>query len=171
MELLERGHFLQALGDCPPGCVALVAGEAGIGKTSLLRAWCATADRRVLWGSCDALRTPRPLGPLRDMARLTGEALRRFERLGARPAADAVARSLRNLGIRAPRRSTLSHPDGLTAREADVLCLLREQLSNAQIAERLRISPKTVDHHVSSILAKLGVRNRQEAARHVPADP
>jgi DNA-binding CsgD family transcriptional regulator len=57
---------------------------------------------------------------------------------------------------------------GLTAREADVLGLLRDQLSNAQIAERLRISPKTVDHHVSSILAKLGVRSRGEAARHAP---
>jgi DNA-binding NarL/FixJ family response regulator len=75
---------------------------------------------------------------------------------------------LRNLGIRVPRRSTLSHPDGLTAREADVLGLLRDELSNAQIAERLHISPKTVDHHVSSILAKLGVRSRAEAARHGP---
>jgi DNA-binding CsgD family transcriptional regulator len=101
-------------------------------------------------------------------AELLAEALRRFERLGARPAADQAARALRNLGLRAPRRSTLSHPDGLTAREADVLGLLRDQLSNAQIAERLRISPKTVDHHVSSILAKLGVRSRGEAARHGP---
>ena len=103
-----------------------------------------------------------------DSAESLGEALRRFERLGARPAADQAALMLRNLGIRVPRRSTLSHPDGLTAREADVLGLLRDELSNAQIAERLHISPKTVDHHVSSILAKLGVRSRAEAARHVP---
>jgi DNA-binding CsgD family transcriptional regulator len=104
-----------------------------------------------------------------DSAESLAEALRRFERLGARPAADRAALLLRNLGIRAPRRSTLSHPDGLTTREADVLSLLREELGNAQIAERLGISPKTVDHHVSSILAKLGVRSRKEAARHVPA--
>jgi predicted ATPase len=71
MELLERGHFLRTLRDCPPGRVALVSGEAGIGKTALLSALCATTNMRVLWGSCDALRTPRPLGPLRDMARLT----------------------------------------------------------------------------------------------------
>jgi len=94
------------------------------------------------------------------------EALRRLERLGARPAADWAARQLRNLGIRTARRSTLAHPDGLTARESDVLNLLRERLSNAQIAARLHISPKTVDHHVSAILAKLGVRTRQDAARH-----
>jgi predicted ATPase len=56
------------------GCMALVGGEAGIGKTSLVRAFCERhgADARVLWGACDALRTPRPLGPLLDVAREAG---------------------------------------------------------------------------------------------------
>jgi DNA-binding CsgD family transcriptional regulator len=94
------------------------------------------------------------------------EALRLFEQMGARPAADRTARRLRDLGIRVPRRSTLTHPDGLTARQADVLALLREGLSNAAIAARLSVSTKTVDHHVSAILAKLGVHSRQEAAEH-----
>ncbi|MGY1495173.1 ATP-binding protein [Streptomyces sp. QTS52] len=94
------------------------------------------------------------------------EALRGFEALGARPAADQVARRMRDLGMRTPRRSTLAHPDGLTAREADVLDLLRNGLRNSEIADRLRIAEKTAGHHVSSILAKLGVRTRQEAARH-----
>jgi DNA-binding CsgD family transcriptional regulator/tetratricopeptide (TPR) repeat protein len=97
------------------------------------------------------------------------EALRRLERLGARPAADRVARRMRDLRIRAPRRSTLAHPQGLTAREADVLALLRDGLRNAEIARSLCISEKTVDHHVSAILGKLGVHTRQEAARQ--ADP
>jgi DNA-binding NarL/FixJ family response regulator len=94
------------------------------------------------------------------------EALSRLERLGARPAADQVARRMRDLRIRAPRRSTLAHPHGLTARETDVLGLLRDGLRNAEIANRLYISEKTVDHHVSAILGKLGVHSRQEAARH-----
>ena len=72
MELLERGQFLQSLLDCPPGRVVVVSGEAGIGKTSLMKAWRAAAGRRVLWGSCDAMRTPRPLGPLHDIARQAG---------------------------------------------------------------------------------------------------
>jgi DNA-binding NarL/FixJ family response regulator len=84
-----------------------------------------------------------------------------------------VTRRISASGRRRPRRGTprrpaLSRPDRLTARQADVLGLLREGLGNVAIAARLNISPKTVDHHVSAIIAKLGVRSRQEAARHVP---
>jgi DNA-binding CsgD family transcriptional regulator len=97
------------------------------------------------------------------------EALTELERLGARPRAAAVARKLRELGVRGlprgPRRATRANPANLTAREAEVLALLTEGLRNADIARRLFVSPKTVDHHVSAILAKLGVRTRGEAAR------
>lgn len=99
------------------------------------------------------------------------QALRRFERLGARPAADRAAAALRAAGVRPARRSTLSHPAGLSEREAQVLALLRENLTNAEIAGRLSISVKTVDHHVSAVLAKLGVRSRREAARLDAAGP
>jgi DNA-binding CsgD family transcriptional regulator len=66
---------------------------------------------------------------------------------------------------RRPRRATLANPAGLTARELEVLGLLGADLHNADIATRLHISEKTVDHHVSAILAKLGVRTRREATQ------
>ena len=97
------------------------------------------------------------------------EALARLERLGARPAADLVARRVREAGQRPRRRSTLAHPHGLTERQAAVLDLVGEGLQNTEIAERLHITAKTVDHHVSAILAKLGVGSRREAARLVHA--
>jgi DNA-binding CsgD family transcriptional regulator len=97
------------------------------------------------------------------------QALAELERLGARPLAAAVARKLRELGVRGlargPRRATRANPANLTAREAEVLALVAEGLRNADIARRLFVSPKTVDHHISAILAKLGVRTRGEAAR------
>jgi DNA-binding NarL/FixJ family response regulator len=65
---------------------------------------------------------------------------------------------------RGRRATTKAHPAGLTAREAEVLEVLREGHTNAEIAERLFLSPRTVDHHVSSILAKLGVSSRAAAA-------
>ena len=96
-------------------------------------------------------------------------ALDELERLGARPAADVVARRLRELGVRRlprrPRRATAANPAGLTARELEVLGLLAGDLRNAEIAARLHISEHTVDHHVSAILTKLDVRSRREAAR------
>ena len=86
-------------------------------------------------------------------------ALDELRALGAKPAAAIVARRLRELGERrvprGPRASTAENPAGLTNRELEVLPLLIEGLRNADIARRLVVSEKTVDHHVSSILRKL----------------
>jgi len=63
---------------------------------------------------------------------------------------------------RGPNEATRLNPAGLTGREAHILSLLVEGLSNAQLARRLHRSQKTIDHHVSSVLAKLGVHSRLE---------
>jgi ATP/maltotriose-dependent transcriptional regulator MalT len=94
-------------------------------------------------------------------------ALEIFEELDAKPAADLLRRAMRARGVRGiprgPRAATRSNPAGLTARELEVLALLAEGLPNAGIAGRLFLSPKTVDHHISAVLAKLSVRSRTEA--------
>jgi DNA-binding CsgD family transcriptional regulator len=94
-------------------------------------------------------------------------ALAQFEQLGAVPIVEIVRRSLRASGARGiprgPRAATRSNPAGLTARELEVVELLAQGLPNAEIADRLVVSPKTVDHHVSAVLAKLEARSRAEA--------
>lgn len=87
-----------------------------------------------------------------------------FERLGAARDADEAAAFLRSLGVKAARAAGRPAVNGLTRREREVLALLGEGLSNPEIGERLFISPKTAEHHVGRILAKLGVRSRAEAA-------
>jgi DNA-binding NarL/FixJ family response regulator len=93
-------------------------------------------------------------------------ALATFERLGAVTARDRSAALLRSLGDTG--RSRPQEPGdlaaALTRREREVLDLVRDGLTNAEIAERLYISPKTAEHHVGRILTKLGVRSRAEAA-------
>jgi DNA-binding CsgD family transcriptional regulator len=94
------------------------------------------------------------------------EALAIARGLGARPLERRIARRMRQSGIRVPRgpvASTRSNPAGLTDRQIDVLELVRAGLSNADIASRLYISPRTVEHHVSGVFAKLGVSSRLEA--------
>ncbi len=68
------------------------------------------------------------------------------------------------------KRGRPPHPDVLTPREWEVLALLREGLSNEQIAERLEITERTARYHVSEILSKLGVASREEAARSQPEE-
>ena len=96
------------------------------------------------------------------------EAFDILDRLGAGPAAALVAERLRSLGERVPRgvrASTRANPAGLTVREIEVLQLVIDGLTNGEIAARLFVSDKTVEHHVSRILVKLGVTSRREAAR------
>ena len=101
-----------------------------------------------------------------DLAR---RALDVLDRLGAAAVAAKVRRDLRSTGLTvvpARRRSTtLTNPAGLTTRQVDVLRLIGEGLTNAELAERLYLSVKTVDHHVSAILTKLDVPGRRDAIR------
>jgi DNA-binding NarL/FixJ family response regulator len=96
-------------------------------------------------------------------------ALRTFERLGAALDADRAAGLLRRLGAAGRTRPRL--PGTLTTREREVLSLLAAGCSNAEIGERLYISRRTAEHHVASILSKLGLRNRAEAAAHALRTP
>jgi DNA-binding CsgD family transcriptional regulator len=97
-------------------------------------------------------------------------ALDELRNLGAAPAVAIVARRLRERGIRGvprgPHPQTRENPAGLTARELEVLALIAEGLRNGEIAQRLVLSPKTVEHHTSAVLRKLDARTRVEAAAH-----
>ena len=96
-------------------------------------------------------------------------ALEIFDRLGAGPAAALLRQKMRGAGVRriprGPRASTRLNPFGLTARELQILACLARGLSNGRIGAELHVSPKTVDHHVSAVLAKLGAGSRLEAGR------
>jgi DNA-binding CsgD family transcriptional regulator/tetratricopeptide (TPR) repeat protein len=148
-----------------------------------------TAERHdlQLWlwrvGGCEAAPPPRaPAGdaygdsyadPYEEALALGDrgdvDSLRRaiaiLERLGDNCLVHLLRQKLRARGVRGPRHSTRTNPGGLTEREMDIAALLVDGLRNAEIAARLNVSPKTVDHHVSAVLAKLGVRSRGEAAR------
>ena len=98
--LLERGESLCALNELLAGVrsrsegrLVLVGGEAGVGKTALLRGFCEAQAMpvRILWGACEPLRTPRPLGPLVDVGEVVGGELRELVIGAARPYEVAVA--------------------------------------------------------------------------------
>jgi DNA-binding NarL/FixJ family response regulator len=107
-----------------------------------------------------ALRATEP-----DLAaREARVAMETFERLGAARPADGAAALVRELG--GPARTGPKLIGLLTARETEVLALLREGLTNAEIAARLYISTKTAGNHVSNVLSKLNLRTRSEAAAY-----
>jgi len=173
---LARGHsndYLAAMASLARGRVCLLAGT-GDPRACL---------REALAGFGQA-RMPMELAHSRlELAELlaaeqpelalaeAGAALEAFERLQAARQVDAAAALLRSLGARttaarrgraAPNRSAAT----LSRREAEVLELLGHGLSNREIADRLFISPKTVEHHVGNILAKLGLRSRAQVAAY-----
>lgn len=127
------------------------------------------ADWRAAAAAWEQIRMPyeRALALAEGPAEALLEALSILEPLGAGPLVAIVRRRLRELGVqgipRGPRASTRGNPAGLTAREVQVLGLLVQGHTNSELAHRLHVATKTVDHHVSSILAKLEVRSRTEA--------
>ncbi len=102
-----------------------------------------------------------------------------LDKLGATSARAVATRDLRLAGRRniprGVRSTTRSNPAGLTTRELEVAALLAQGLRNVEIAERLIVAPKTVDHHVSAVLTKLAVPNRSAVAgaldRHTTESP
>jgi len=138
--------------------------------------WVAEPWRLQLAGSFEAAADAWhergcPYEAARALAELDGEqplraALAELERLAAGPLVRLVRARLRALGVsvpRGPRSTTRANPAELTTRELDVLRLVSAGKRNAEIAEELVVSRRTVDHHVSAILRKLGVRSRGEA--------
>jgi DNA-binding CsgD family transcriptional regulator/tetratricopeptide (TPR) repeat protein len=139
----------------------LAAWRRRAGLETPLPAWAAAEP----WAACPyeealALADEDAEAPLR-------RALDELQRAGAQPATTIVTRRLRELGARGvprgPRRRTRENPFGLTSRQLEVLALLADGRRNAEIADRLVLSERTVDHHVGAILRKLEARTRGEA--------
>jgi DNA-binding CsgD family transcriptional regulator len=155
---LADARVLVALGDVPGAVDTYRAAKSQF----------ADAGRPLKLGLC-RLELADVLAGNGDAAGAIAEAraaLATFERLGAtgaRDQASALLRSLGDSGRRRPQQATEIEA-ALTPRELEVLDLVSAGLTNAEIAQRLFISPKTAEHHVGRILTKLGVRSRAEAA-------
>jgi DNA-binding CsgD family transcriptional regulator len=137
--LLEREETVSALNallegvrSSSQGRLLLVGGEAGVGKTSLLRTFCDSQARpvRILWGGCEPLRTPRPLGPLSDIAEITGGQLERSVAGEARPHEVAIA-LLGELRSRGPTVLVLEDVHWADEATLDVLTLVAAKIGSA----------------------------------------
>lgn len=171
-ELAEatESKVLRAEAALARGRVAAARRELEAAATSFEEARSALdPDERPVSAGVAALELAQALGDLGNRGAAVDHArvaLAIFQRLGAAPLIDRTDALLRSLGARF--RSVGHHPtaalSGLSGRERQVLALLAEGLTNAEIGERLFISAKTAEHHVGRVLAKLGVRSRTEAA-------
>ena len=167
LAIAGSGDRVRASAAAAQGRIAFANGDddaATIKLEAALQAWSALGlpyeTARCTFELSRALAVRNPLDAVEQAQRALGS----FERLGAVIDTDRVAAFLRTLGI-----TSRGGPKGvgvLTAREQEVLRLLALGMSNPELAERLHVSRKTASHHVSSILTKLGLRNRAEAAAY-----
>ena len=157
----ELACWLRLAGASPPPVPAVMAEPY---RLLLAGDWRAAADAWQEFGCPYHQALALSCGD-QDEALLEGLAL--LDGLGARQTAQRLRRQLRRRGhLRVPRgpiRATAANPAGLTGRQVEVLGLLAEGLSDAEVAARLSLSTKTVSHHVSAVLAKLGARSRHQA--------
>ena len=150
----------QALVDMPhdPTGAAEALGEAASGLESAGRRFEGAWQRVAAAGIAAGVN-----GGAEPAAALLRSAHDRFRQMGSEAWCRRIEERLRALGQRAPSRRSRAGPGGLTAREAEVLGLVAEGLTNRAIAERLVLSENTVIRHVANIFAKLGVKSRAAA--------
>jgi DNA-binding CsgD family transcriptional regulator len=164
-ELLERSDCLSVLDAVLAevvgrgrGRLVLVNGEAGVGKTALVRRFCGELDgsARVLWGTCDALFTPRPLGPLFDVAEATGGELEELVASGAR-AHEVVAALARELGRRSPAVMVLEDLHQADGATLDVIRLLGRKMArlSALVVLTYREGELSATHPLRIVLGEL----------------
>ena len=153
--------------------IADADGEDGMAR-SMLERYAVELERAgliqdLLWARIDLGRVLVQSDRASAIAAFTAAAVL-AERIGAASQTRLVAQALRRLGVRAWRRGRAAAGAGLDAlsdREREIARLLADGRSNREIAEALLVSPKTVERHVTNVLAKLGLRNRTEVASFV----
>lgn len=158
----KRGHGLHWLWRCGKASSIKVPMPYPI-QLELSGAWQQAAES---WAASGFLYEAGLAYAFGDRSGLS-QAFEIFDQLNARPALDFVRKSMREIGVAVPRganASTRQNKIGLTKRQMEVLTLLAQDLTNAEIGSRLHISAKTAEHHVSAILGKLDVASRDEAA-------
>jgi DNA-binding CsgD family transcriptional regulator len=158
-DLLEREAPLEVLTEglaAHQGRIVLVGGEAGVGKTALVRAFAARTPARDLWGACDPLFTPRPLGPIADVADQAGGELAALVAEGARPSALAKA-LLGELRTTAPTVLILEDLHWADEGTLDVLRLLARRIEavRALAIGTFREDELAADHPLRIVLGEL----------------
>jgi class 3 adenylate cyclase/tetratricopeptide (TPR) repeat protein len=176
--LLERDDataaLAESLGDVARtrrGRLVFVTGEAGVGKTSLLRGFCADQHDapRLLWGACDPLFTPRPLGPLVDVAEATGGELLHVVDEGGKPQAVAGA-LVRELAVRGPAVLVLEDLQWADEATLDVIALLSRKIETVPALAVLTYRDDELDRrHPLRIV--LGAFARARAVRRIDLVP
>jgi DNA-binding CsgD family transcriptional regulator len=161
--LLERGRELSTLAaqledvaDSGRGQIVLVGGEAGIGKTALLRRFAEESSARVLWGACHPLFAPRPLGPLYDIAYETGGELAVALELGAMPH-DVAAALEKELAVREPTLLVVDDVHWADEATLDVLRLLARHIDrlSALVVATYRDDELAPTHQLRLVLGEL----------------